>query len=133
MNLKEKAKKATSRKESEITKGREKMKLEELVASIGKRVTICGVDILAVKDRDTNEKRDTAAMIVIEDAKHWVFGGAALLNIINEWLTPEEGEEAPTMEDINKELASHPVAVVLEKKTQKGDSRKTYWNYDIVD
>ena len=133
MNLREKAKKATSRKESTITKGREKMKLEELVASIGKRVTICGVDILAVKDRDTNEKRDTAAMIVLEDAKHWVFGGAALLTIIEEWLTPEEGEPAPTIENINEELSAHPIAVNLEKRQQKGDSRKSYWNYEIVD
>lgn len=134
MNLKETAKKAASKetKESAITQGRDKIKLEELVAQYGNTLTICGVDVLQVKDGDSY--RPAAAMIVQEDSKHWTFGGASLLTIINAWQDPGAQEMEPISIDlINAELKKAPIKFNIVKTQQKKDPRKSFWKYDVVD
>ena len=139
MGLKDRAKKATEANlnSSALTEGREKIKLEELVAIAGNKLHIDGVDILQVndKDQDGNKiKRDAAAMTVTEDQKHWTFGGALLSSIINEWRYPSDQDtEALTLDQINNELRKDPLLVKIEKRSQKNDPRKTYWHYEIMD
>lgn len=133
MNLKEKAKKATNKEmhESEITKGRNKIKLEELIASRGNNLHICGVDILQVKDG--NEYRAAAAMIVSEDPDNWTFGGASLLSIVNEWQDPGSPEAEPiSIDAINAELKTAPIEFNISKQQQKKDPRKSFWKYEVV-
>lgn len=133
MNLKEKAKKATEKKmhESEITKGRNKIKLEELIASRGNNLHICGVDILQVKEG--NDYREAAAMIVTEDPDNWTFGGASLFSIVNEWQDPGSPEAEPiSIDAINAELKVSPIEFNISKQQQKKDPRKSFWKYEVV-
>lgn len=139
LNLKGKAKKAAAgnMNDSKILEGREKIKLEELVASYGKDLNIVAVDVIQVNDKDDDgnkTKKDAAVMVVAEAPRNWVFGGGTLLSIISSWLIPEDPDEpAPTMDQINEELKAAPISVRLEKRSQVNDPRKTYWHYEITD
>ena len=136
MNLREKAKKTTESNgnNSAVCNDREKIKLEELVAACGNKLHIKAVDVLQVNDQDTKGKREAAAMVVVENDKVWTFGGATLLNIIKEWLTPENPDEpAYTIDQVNEELGKEPLYVKVTKENQKNDPRKTFWRYEILE
>lgn len=138
LNLKAKAKKAAelTLTKSKLLEGKDKIRLDELVAQHGKSLHIIGVDVVSVNDKDdagNKIKKDAAVMVVAEAPTKWCFGGGSLLSIITEWLIPEEeGAEAPTIDQINEELKADPLAIELEKRTQKGDARKSFWHYDIL-
>ena len=138
LNLRDKAAKAAAgnTNDSKVLEGREKIKLEELVAAYGKTLNIIAVDVISVNDKDDDgnkTKKDAAIMVVSEAPKNWAFGGGTLLSIVSSWLTPDgEDELAPTIDDINADLANDPIKITLEKRNQVNDPRKTYWHYEIM-
>ena len=135
INLKAIAKQATENNNaSKVIEGLEKIKLEEMVATYGKKLSIIAVDIVRVNDTDTKSLKDAAVMVVAEAKDKWTFGGGSLLSIVSAWLAPdEETGEAPTIEEVNTMLKKAPLVVELEKRAQKNDPRKSFWHYSILD
>ena len=126
--LSDAAKKATNREEAPITKGREKIKQEELVASYGHQLSIIEVGYVPMKDNDGQGLKNVPCMVVAEAPKCWCSGGIVLGKIIEEWLQLFDG----SMDQLNSELKAEPVMIKLEKQKQKNNDSRSVWVYTVI-
>lgn len=120
MDYKALAAKAVEKNDNPFTEGKEKITLEELIASYGHNLKILEVGYVTMKGVEV------PCMCTAEAPHNWCSGGAVLGNLIEGCI------KESSLEDFNAYLANNPLPVHIEKKKQKKDPSRTYWHYDVT-
>ena len=120
MAIKERAK-AMNQKANKLTEGREKGKIEDLIALIPTGVTIVAADVL----EDKKENRSYTILLFKEDPDRFYFGGAVVTDFIEKLIA-----EYPTKEEFDGDLAEG-LPVKFEKKRSKNG--RSYVAIEILD
>ena len=120
MAIQDKAKKMTQ-KANKLTEGREKGKIEDLIALIPGGVTIIAADVL----EDKKEQRNYTILLFKEDPDRFYFGGSVVTDFIENLIA-----EYDTKEEFDADLAEG-LAVKFEKRRSKNG--RTYVGISVVD
>lgn len=92
-----------------VTNGRQKIKIDELIARYPDGVSITGVDIIKY------EGSRFPSFIFAEDENCCFSGGLALIEMADAWVEAYDGD----MQAINESLQREPVRIKLEKVKTK--------------
>lgn len=103
-----------------ILGGREKIKIDDLIAKYPDCVSITGVTLVEYADVSY------PAFTFAEDPTKYFAGGLALRNMVNVLI-----EADPTLEEVNAEFKAHPLRVKLAKvRTKSGNTFTTVTELD---
>lgn len=116
---------------STLMNGREKISTEEIIRTIDGIVTISAIDIISTTKFDAKTQSMVTntfpVLTYLEDSEKFFFGGAAMNNIVQDWIAL-----CGSIEDVNNELAqTGGVKVKLEVKRVSNGNQFT--NVTVLD
>ena len=117
MNLNDAAKKASGA--SELTAGKTKLSTAEVIKKFPKGLTVSAVDIFGTG------ADEYGVLNAAEDDSIYFFAGQALTGLIRNWV-----DMCGTIEEVNKQLKTEPVKILLRQtKTKKG---KDFTSFEVI-
>lgn len=118
------ASKATSL--SPLMKGREKLATQEVIENYPDGITIINFDVVSTSDNMGNIKTYPIIQFAEDDTK-FIYGGKALMDIVNAWLAHMDGDIETTVAALK---ADGGVKVILsQQRTRNGNN---FTKVDVV-